>query len=120
MKKTTTAAMAGIALLLAGCATSKPPPTFGEALTVRSAEADRINKDWNAGEKLSRKGAKATERGEKKQKEAEKLQKESARLLENGKEWTTRGEAMKADAEARYRGLSSNPIPTSSPDSPTE
>lgn len=113
MKKLSFVTVAGVAFLLAGCASNKNP-TFAETTMMRSQEAGKIAKDWDAGDKLAKKGEKALRLGQEKQKKAEQLQKEATRLLEDGRQWSARGEAMKADAEARYHEMRAIPVPTGS------
>lgn len=104
------AAIASVAVLESGCSSNKAAPSFAEALSTRTHEATKIEKEWAKGDKLAEKGAKALKQSQEKQAKADKLIKEAAKLQEEGNKWSAEGATLKAGAEARYRDLRANPV----------
>lgn len=89
-------------LALVACGGSEPP-TFGDRLTDRGSNVQKLGKQWTEGDDLVAQGNKLVAEG---QKEAEEAQKDSADAqakINKGQVMITKGRHLKMNSEALYQ-----------------
>jgi hypothetical protein len=100
--------------LLAGCFSgcTSSEPSFGQQLGARSDKAQEISKQWNQGTAAVSKGESMIKKGNNLVEDGQKDQKKGQQLIEDGQQLVENGKKQVADAEAAYRAMAANPIPT--------